>query len=237
LRRFFSSADNWGPILFAAILIIGAWSIAHHEISTLSNRADADARIRVTQLATSYRSDVASTFRLVDTTLRFVGNYYLENGMSRTEEMIRRDRLYSGVLGNIGIVDAHGNGMAFGPGQSGRIAVGDRAYVRGALRTQGMVIGAPIVGRMNKRLAIPFARAIRRPDGSLAGVVTAVIAVDGFAYGFDTGDYGPKGLITIVGVNDHVAFVRFSGERSTEHLGGTILASSPLWRLLAAHPN
>ena len=233
MRRIFSSADYWGAILVAAVIIIAAWSVARGEISELNKRAEADAQARVAQLSSSYESDVSSTIKLVDNILHFVGDYDVENGIHRSELLIQRDRLYSGVLGNVAIVDVHGNGMAFGPRGSAPIAVGDRAYVRAALRTPGLAIGTPLVGRVNKHLAIPFARAVRRPDGTLAGFVTAVIDVQGFEYDFDVEDYGPKGLVEVVGLNDHISRVRFSGDRSTAFVGGTIAATSPLWRLVA----
>lgn len=236
MRRIFSSADQWGPIVVAIVLIIAAWAVARSEISDLDEHAKSDAVVRVKQLSGSYQSNVASTIKLIDNTLRFIGDYDLENGILRSEAMVQRDRLYHGVLGNIAIVNAQGNGRAFGAQQSGAIALGDRAYVRAALRTNGLVIGTPVVGRVTKRLSVPFAFAVRRPNGALAGVVTAVIDVEGFAYGFDAGDYGPKGLVEIVGLNDHISRARFSGDRSTAHVGGTIAATSPLWHLLAAQP-
>ncbi len=236
MRRLFSSADHWVAVVIAAVLIIAAWVIAENEISELDSRANADAQARVTQLASSYASDVTSTIHLIDNVLRLVGDYDLENGIRRSEEMIRRDRLYSGLLGNIAIVGASGHGMAFGPQGGAPIALGDRGYVHAALRTNGIVIGPPLIGRVTKRLSIPFARTVRRPNGTVAGVVTAVVDLAGFAYGFDTVDYGPNGLIELVGLNDHIARVRFSGDRSTAFVGGKILPSSPLWRLLAARP-
>ena len=236
MRRIFATADYWGVILVAAILIVAAWSVARGEISELDKRAEADAHSRVVQLSSSYESDVSSTIKLVDNTLRFVGDYALENGIRRSEILIQRDRLYSGVLGNIAIVDVNGKGMAFGPRGSAPIAVGDRAYVRAALRAPGLAIGTPLVGRVNKHLAIPFARAVRRPDGSLLGFVTAVIDLKAFEYDFDVEDYGPHGLIEVVGLSDHISRVRFSGDRSTAFVGGTIVATSPLWHLLDARP-
>jgi len=231
LRRILSTADRWGAVLAAAALILVAWLVANTELSTLENRAKADAVARATQISSSYQSDVTSTIQLIDNVLGFIGDYAFENGIGRSQQMVQRDRLYSGVLGNIAIVNAQGNGMAFGA-RSGAIAIGDRAYVKAAERSNGLVIGAPVVGRVIKRMSVPFARAIRRPDRSIAGVVSAAIDVNSFAYGFGAADYGPNGLVEVVGSNDHVALVRFSGNRSTALVGGTLSPTSPLWRLL-----
>jgi signal transduction histidine kinase/CheY-like chemotaxis protein len=236
LRRIFSSADQWVAVLVAACLVAVAWAAAVGEIRALDSRARADAVVRVSQLSNSYESNVASTLKLIDNILVFIGDYDLENGIRRSEAMVRRDRLFNGVLGNIAIVNAQGNGMAFGAKSTGPIAIGDRPYLRQALRTNGLVIGTPVVGRVTKRLSVPFARAVRRRDGSLLGIVTAVIDVEGFAYGFDSSDYGDHGLITIIGLNDRIARVRFSGARSTAFVGGKISPGSPLWRMVAAQP-
>ena len=170
MRRILSTADRWGAVLVAAALILTAWLVASREISSLEDRAKADAVTHAAQLSGSYQTDVASTIHLIDNMLGFIGDYALENGIDRSQEMAERDRLYNGVLGNIAIVNAQGKGMTFGA-RSGAIAIGDRAYFRAAVRSNGLVIGAPVVGRVIKRLSVPFALAVRRPDGSLVGVV------------------------------------------------------------------
>jgi signal transduction histidine kinase/DNA-binding response OmpR family regulator len=236
LRRILSTADRWGAVLVAAAVILAAWLVALSEISTLEDRAKADAVARVAQLAGSYQSDVASTIQLADNIAHFIGDYELENGMRRTEEMVQRDHLYSGALGSITIVDAQGTGRAFGVHYSGPISIGDREYFRAALRTNALIIGAPVVGRVNKRLGIPFARAVRRPNGTLLGVVTAAVDVEAFAYGFDAVDYGRNGLVEFVSLNDKALRVRFSADQARTFVGGKISPTSPLWHLLAVKP-
>jgi signal transduction histidine kinase/DNA-binding response OmpR family regulator len=237
LRRIFSSADQWGAVLVAIALIIVAWAVALGEIHAVNTRAKDDAFAHASQLGASYESDVSSTVTLIDNVLTFIGQYDVENGIARTQAMVRQNRLYRGVLGNIAIVDAHGNGQAFGELKSGPISIGDRDYLHNAVLTNQLVIGAPIVGRVTKLLSVPFAHAVRRHDGSLAGIVSAVINVDRFAFGFSSNDYGPNGLVTIIGLNDHVSLVRFSGDHSTAFVGGKIIPASPLWHKLAASPN
>ena len=236
MRRILSNADRWGPILIATTLILVVWLLGRNEISTLNDRARADAGVRVAQLSSSYEGNVAATIKLVDDILRFVGDYDLENGIGRSEQVIKRDRLWSGILGNISIVDPHGNGMAFGA-YTGPLHISDRAYFREALHSQGLVIGAPVVGRVSKALSIPFARAVRRPDGTLVGVAAAAIDVHAFAYSFDAEDFGSKGLVEFIGTNNSHLRVRFSANQSRVTVGGTVAATSPLWHLLASAPS
>ena len=114
MRRPLSTADQWGPILVAAALILAAWIVAHNEISELTARSRAQALSNVTEVSTSYANNVGSTVKLVDSILRFVSQYDVENGAERTQSMVKRTSLYVGVLGNLAIVDAHGNGVATG---------------------------------------------------------------------------------------------------------------------------
>ena len=216
MRRIFSSADHWGAILVAAVIIITAWLVATNEIRQLDDRAKTDALVRVEQLSTSYQNDVGSTIKLVDNILTFIADYDLENGTARTQDLVQRDHLYSGVLGNVAVLGPTGNGIAFGPVGAARVSLGDRTYVREALRTNMLSIGAPVVGRFNKHLAVPFARAIRRPDGTVAGIVTSVIDIGVFAYGYDGNDFGDRGIVEIVGINDHIARARITAQGSAQ---------------------
>ncbi|HEY5348257.1 MAG TPA: response regulator [Candidatus Lustribacter sp.] len=234
MRRIFSSTEQWGVVLVATVLIIVAWSVALAEIQALNDRAKAEAFARATQLAASYQSEVSSTVKLVDNSLRFIGHYGAENGMRRTQLLVERERLYGGVLGNVAILDPSGNGMVFGSRERASISLGDRAYVRAASRTTGLVIGTPLVGRISGRVAVPFARGVRRADGTLSGVVTSVIDVNDFAYGHDASDFGPHGVMELVGIGNRIVLARSAGDGSTSLIGREIPAAAPLWSRLTA---
>jgi signal transduction histidine kinase/DNA-binding response OmpR family regulator len=237
LRRIFSSAEQWGAVLAAIVLIVLAWAVALGTIHVLNDRATVDAFARSGQLATSYQSDVTSTVKLVDNILHFVADYDAENGLVRSQQLVERDRLYSGVLGNIAIVDAHGNGAAFGRKGRAPISVGDRPYVLAAMRSNNLVIGTPLVGRVNNHLAIPFARSVRRADGTLLGVITAVIDVNGFSYGYDASDFGQHGVVELVNIENHVVLARATVNGSSVLIGSKLPANAILWRRLTARPS
>jgi signal transduction histidine kinase/DNA-binding response OmpR family regulator len=237
LRRIFSSADHWGAVVVAAVIIVVAWLVAANEIRQLDDRAKADALVRVKQLSTSYQNDVGSTIKLVDNILTFIADYELENGLARTQDLVKRDRLYSGVLGNVAVLGPTGEGIAFGPTGAAPVSLSDRAYVREALRTNVISIGAPVVGRFNKHLAVPFALAIRRHDGTLAGIVTAVIDISVFAYGYDAGDFGERGLVEIAGINDHIARARVTASGTSAVVGRRLSPLSPVWHDLMLKPS
>jgi signal transduction histidine kinase/CheY-like chemotaxis protein len=220
LRSLYSSADRLVPVLIAAVLLCATWFAYAAQISALHERATADAVSRVTELSGSYENDAAATVVLVDNMLRFIAAYDAENGPQRTAALIQRERLYRGVNGNVAVVDTHGNGIAVGAHGSAPISVGDRAHVRASFHSTGLIIGRPLIGRVNKHFAIPFARGVRRPDGTLVGSVNAVVDVNSFRFGYDATDFGPKGIAEIVGRYDLIVRARLStGELHVSPIG------------------
>jgi signal transduction histidine kinase/DNA-binding response OmpR family regulator len=237
LRRPLSTADQWGPILAAAAIILAAWIVAYNEIRALNERSRVQALANVTEVSTSYANDIASTVKLVDSVLRFVAQYDLENGAARTQVMVARTSLYVGVLGNITIVDAHGNGFATGTVGQHRISLRERVYFRNAVKTNALVIGSPIAGRTTKRVEIPFARAVRGPDGRLVGVVSALIDISRLGFGIDEDDLGPRGYVELVNTLDRHVLVRVNAEAVTAPLRPILPATSPLWTSVLKAPS
>jgi signal transduction histidine kinase/DNA-binding response OmpR family regulator len=231
------TADQWGPVLAAAALILALWLVTRNEISALNDRARAEALSNVTQVSTSYANDVASTVKLVDSMLRFVAQYDVENGAVRTQSMVARTGLYVGVLGNMAVVDLHGDGIAIGTIGVRPISLGDRTYFRQALKTNALSIGSPIIGRTTKHVDIPFARSVRARDGTLIGAVTAVIDITSFGFGIDVNDVGPKGYVELVDTLDRHVLVRVNGRGVSAPLRPILPASSPLWTGLLKAPS
>jgi hypothetical protein len=233
VRRFLWTADQWGPVLIAAALIVASWVFARNEIGALNDRALAEARARVTQVSTSYQSDVESAIKLVDNTLHFVADYDAQNGLASTVKMIDRTRVYSGVLGNVSVVDAVGRGTTFRDGGHRTNSFRDQLYFHEALRTKGLAIGQPVVGRINKHVFVPFLRAVQRPDGTVLGAVLAGLDVAGFSFGIDEDDVGPNGYVEIVGSQDHIIRARASATGVSAPERRSIPDDSPLWKALA----
>ncbi|HEV8022484.1 MAG TPA: response regulator [Candidatus Lustribacter sp.] len=191
----------------------------------------------MTQVASSYQSDVSATVSLIDNMLHFVADYDVENGMARTQSMVERARLYSGVLGNVSIVDVNGHGMTFGPFGHRTASIGYRPFVHDALRSSTLTIGVPIVGRTRKQLDIPFARAVRRRDGTVIGTVSAVIPLARFSFGIDENDVGPKGYVEIVGSRDRLVRVRVTAAGVSPPARRDVPDTSALWKGLTTAPH
>jgi signal transduction histidine kinase len=223
-------ADHWRALLVAAVLLTVTWATCVGQLAALNDRAKTDAVVRAAQLATSYQGDVSSTLYLVDNLLRFLASYDAENGPHRTARLIGRERLYRGLLGNVAVIDARGSGVAVGPQGSAPIRLGDRQYVRTALRTNTLSIGTPLIGRVNRHYAIPFALSVREPGGRVAGAVTAIIDVGAFSFGYGANDIGAHGSLAMMGTLDHVVRSRTAGDQPSVLVGRTL--NSQLWQRL-----
>jgi len=235
-RRVFTAGNTGGAVCFALLLMVAVWLGRAVQITALNHRAHTDAISRAAQLASSYGGDVGSTIVLVDNILRFIAAYDVENGVGRSADLIARERLYEGIFGNVAIVGTDGRGTAVGTRGRFPIALGDRAYVKAALHSRTLIIGAPLIARVNHQFSIPFARSVRRPDGRVVGVVTAVVNVHAFAFGYTARDFGPHGVVLFVGSNDGVVRARISADPSQALVGRALLPNSPLWPALAASP-
>jgi signal transduction histidine kinase/ActR/RegA family two-component response regulator len=237
LNNILAIRNHWAALVVAFIVIAGTWFGCAAQINALNQRATADAVSHATQLASSYEGDVSSTINLVDNILRFLTIYDSKNGLQASVEVIEREQLYRGLPGNIAVVDLYGRGIAVGIKGHTPISIGDRAYVKAAIRSRSLIIGRPLIARVTRQFSIPFARAVRRPDGTLLGVITAVVNVKAFTYGYTASDFGQRGVIDIFGLHDGIVRARVSAAPSQVLVGRTLSPNSPLWPALAVAPN
>ncbi len=225
--------ESWPPVAGALLLIAIVWSAVIHQDDKLEDQADEDALRRAGQLAASYANDIASSFNLVDNLLKLAAIYAGENGPERTVTLIRERNLFSGVLGNISVVDTTGHGRFVGADGSNEIYVGDRDHFKRALTAEGdtMIIGRPVVARSSGAAALPFARRVTAPDGRVVGVVTAAISVTQFGLSYDVNELGPRGVITVVGSDDHVIRSRVAAAQ-TDAVGRELASDTAIWTYL-----
>ncbi len=92
----------------AALIIAIVWSACLWQVSRLDARSQADAQTRAARLAAEYENDLAASLVVIDNVLNFVASYDAENGIVRSTALVERNRLYSGILGNIVIVGRDG---------------------------------------------------------------------------------------------------------------------------------
>jgi signal transduction histidine kinase/CheY-like chemotaxis protein len=227
-------ADRWVAIAIAAILLAVAWTTHAKQLSALDESAKSEALGRSTRLATAYGGDVLATYKQIDTFMRVLSAYALEHHARDAVLLIAKDQLNSDIIGNVAVVDAAGRGFAVGVKGTAPIFIGDRPYFRAALRSGGLVIGVPVMARVTGHLSVPFARAIRDPQGRIAGAVTAVIDVAGLGFGFGPDDFGAKGVVEIVGLQDRIQRARISATSAVAGVGRRLGGSA--WKQISGKP-
>jgi len=152
---------------------------------------------------------------LIDNVLSFIGQYEVENGTARTaSDGFRRNHLYRGLLGNIAIVDAHAPAWRSAMPRAA-IAIGDRQISATPCARTSWSSVRRFWARYQDKMSVPFARAVRRPDGRWP-VSSRPSSTLRIRVRLDTNDYGarwaghrPRRM------NDRVSFVALSGGRSS----------------------
>ena len=219
-------------ILIASVLIAGVWAAAAFQVSVIDQRVRADGIARANKLTTDYAADVSASLNLIDSVLRFVATYDADYGIARTVSLVSKGHLFAGLRGNIAIVDRSGAGYFTGPNGTGRTTIGDLPHFVAALHSAGLIIGKPLISRQRRRLAVPFARQVRK-DGKVIGVVATAVDASTFTNGYDIEDIGENGLLAIVGTQDHVERTRFT---ISSQSGGRLISIPGLWSRVAASP-
>jgi diguanylate cyclase (GGDEF)-like protein len=79
------------------------------------------------------------------------------------------------------------------------IYIGDRPHVQKQMQSQEdqLVISEPVIGRTSGRLTLQLLRRLRKPDGSLAGVLVLSVDPNFIKQFFRTVDLGPQSSISI----------------------------------------
>jgi hypothetical protein len=240
MRRFVTIPDAWPAVLAAAVLLGITWLVCGVQLSTLDERARADTTTRSAEVGSAYAADVSSTFQLVADVLRFVAAYDADNGIRRTADLVTKNHLYSGLIGNMAIVDMKGKGLSIGPRGLLPIDISDRPHFSAARRANGaMVIGRAFkADRTGNFQAVPFSLQVRRVDGTPAGVVSVAIDNKAFGFGYSAEDVGANGTLAMVGSQDRVVRTRITFNAHSEGVIGRIWpAGSALWHALVKSPN
>jgi len=154
-------------------------------------------------------------------------------------EYIDRQKELVPEIGAIRVVDANGDlryGNALAASRATNVA--DREYFIRAResRNNEAIVSRPIVSRQTGSWVIVVARAIHRPDGKFAGLVSAVLPLDYFTRLFAPFDVGSKGLISIRDLDFGII------ARKPEHEGvgrsvGNRTVSSNTVEYVRAHPD
>lgn len=230
MRRFFRSKSHRRAVAVAVLFLVATWASCFFQLSVLDAHARTDAVGRVDRIAAEYAAFTAAKLDLVAGVLNFVAAYDAERGIISSARLAQKMRLDRGIDGNVVIVDRRGKGRYAGATGTGALDIGDRPHFKAALknRTSDLVVGAPLLSRLRSKASIPFARTVRRADGTLVGVISTAVDSSTFTSAFNESDLGRHGTLTMVDITSGRILIRHSiaGEEGS----GRIVKASFLTR-------
>ncbi len=194
-----------------------------------AQRENADNLVR------AYEESVVRSVSEIDKTLLLMRSRIVQSVGRINIHDVAQDPLYSSdIIKYFGLVDANGFTTASNSSGIERFDVRDREYYREfrADPSDRLYISKPVIGRIGGQWIMLFARPILGPDGSLRGVLDAIVDPDALTHFFETIDIGKEGKITLLGEDGYVRAAK-GGTRNV--LGQYI--DSPLQRMYPATQN
>jgi two-component system, sensor histidine kinase and response regulator len=234
---FMKYRDRWAAIIIAALLLLATWLTYRAQVAAIDERARADVLGHATEIATEYANDVSGTIDLVDSVVSFLAAYDAENGPTKTAALVARGTLHVGPLSTITILDQHGVGVTVGPHGSHPIDIHGLAFFSQAIGqdSSGLAIGkaiVPLISRASTLPVVPFGRTVRAPDGTIRGVVVALVESRAFAYSYGSDYIGAHGVLQVIDARTGTLLLRFTPSSLTA--GRHYSQNGPLWKMLAA---
>ncbi|MEK9970713.1 MAG: ATP-binding protein [Ferrovibrio sp.] len=193
--------------------------------------AGEDAMVRAQyndRLARGLAAHTGTVIREVDATLlrtilRLPSGW--QTSRPQLQVLVRESLAVSPSLRNILIVDADGVVLT---DAVGRVSPGtsfvDRGYYRAHAETEAdqLYIAQPLKGRASGDIVQVLSRPIRNADGSLLGVIAAVLDPDKFSSLEDGFDLALGGRIALLGSDGVVRYINGNGDGSDDHLLGRV---------------
>ena len=219
----------------ASIFLALTWLGWFMQNESLGERARADLSASADQVADSFASDVSARLNFIDATMNFLASFDAANGLQASIHLIRDNRLYSDLETNLIVADASGHGVFTGPDGTGPVYVGDRPHIRAALKhpTRSLIIGSPLVAKVQHRLSIPFARLVFSRKNRVIGIIATGVPAQTFSAQFNEADIGPNGSLSIVDLNRRTMLGRFTESRKLA--GGVAISPRLMHKMLATN--
>ncbi|HZX26396.1 MAG TPA: diguanylate cyclase [Telluria sp.] len=175
---YFRPAVLWRLGLWLAALIPTLGGIVAFQLSQLDEISERESARAVRNLAYALSQEVASGINTIDLSLRALRYDWLRDPRHFDDEV--KAVLTNGAGGavfQLAVTDPAGHlaysNIAARPG----LDLSDREHIQVQLASQGdrIFISRPLLGRISGRWSVQFSRPVRRPDGSLAGVIVASV--------------------------------------------------------------
>ena len=209
-----------GPLLAGILIVVNALAVCLGAASLHQSRNlyEAQAQIQTHNIANAIDQSVTAHVDRIDLSLRSVAEELerqLAQGGIRHEEMtaflLKHEERLPELIGFL-VSNAEGGGLlGHQIGPASKVSWAGRDYFI-YLRDHpdgGLQMSKPVMGVVNKRPLIVFARRYNYPDGRFAGVVIAPVALTTFADILSKFDIGPQGVAVLRRSDDFSQIARF----------------------------
>jgi diguanylate cyclase (GGDEF)-like protein/PAS domain S-box-containing protein len=181
----------------ACVVLIALWTAIAYQLHQLRAEAIDSARRHGDNITTVVGEHFLLFAGSIDSTLKHLRVQWLKDPKRFSASVKEHVALPRNMLIQISVADAHGRLLYTAGGDAGT-SVSDRGYFLEARESaeDALHIGTPVSGRVDGKIGIPFAVAIRDAVG-FRGVVVASIAAEGLVRAYGAIDLGRGGFITL----------------------------------------
>jgi PAS domain S-box-containing protein len=195
--------------LLLGVIVINLMALALGATSLWSSHRmeiqQGEARSR--NVVAAVTGNLGSAFGKVDVALRGVVDeleHNLREGGIRIGEanaLIARAQAYVPEIDAIRVANAEGE-VFLGPGTNNGLRASYAGREPFALhrsrKDAGLIIGKPVLGQISKKWTVSFSRRFNAPDGSFAGIASAMVTVEWMGGILSRFNMGPKDVIVIL---------------------------------------
>lgn len=232
-------AERRSSAIFGVIILIILWLgvFLKYAEDVQGDLRDAERTNR--NYAMVFEENVLRTIGEVDNTLLYLRrNVETEQGTTDYNTIIRSTDIFSDIIVQVAIIDAHGilRASNVGPNPTKEIDLGDRTHFKAHLHNDSdfLYISKPLIGRVSGRWSIQLSRRFSNADGTLGGVVVASLDPQHFTNFYDKVDLASSGSIALIG-DDGV--VRSAGGQSSDLKMGQNLRDTKLFARMQGGSN
>jgi PAS domain S-box-containing protein len=209
-------------VVLSCVVLIGiAWSVTAERIAYERERALAHARTNAANVAVAFEEHTQRSLRNINQTLVLLKREYLQKGPSIDLNGVLEDADVDTQWYTVGIFDPQGNYIK-GTAKGTPANVFAREHFAVHLKPGSkLYVGKPTHRSYSGELVMVFSHRIQDESGRFAGVVALSVPPRYFTRFFHDVDLGPRGLLTLIGL-DGISRVR--------QVGGTVSAGEDMSR-------
>ncbi|HEY8025904.1 MAG TPA: EAL domain-containing protein [Burkholderiaceae bacterium] len=227
-----NAAMRIGIVCFFTCVIAILWAVTLRQIAAERDKTIKDEFVGIGNLALAMEAHAFRTIENVDQALMLIKhNIEQSDRHFSIHSLAAQGLIDESLYHNLVVIDEHGNLVQGTTLPTAAVNFSDRAYFKAIQeqKTDSMLIGEPIVGRITRQWAIPMIRRINKADGSFGGIAYAGVSPESL-----TGFYRKTALegrdsLTLVGM-DGIVRARLSGGVTSY---GQNMAAQPFFARIA----